>query len=52
MWSRRSHKLASLTNITSRKVKFKWTKTKQDDFEEIKHILARDNLLAYPNFNE
>ena len=30
IWPRQSHKLAPLTNITSSKVKFKWTKTKQD----------------------
>ena len=44
MWERRSHNLALLTNITSSKVKFKWTKTKQDNFNEIKWILARDTL--------
>ena len=52
MWERRSHTLAPLTNITSSKVKFKWTKIEQDDFGEIKRILARDNLLSYLNFNE
>ena len=29
-----------LTKITSVKVKFKWTKIKQDDFEEIKRIFS------------
>ena len=33
-------------------MKFKWTKTEQYDFEGIKQILARDNLLAYPGFNK
>ena len=34
------------------KVIFKWTKIKQDVFNEIKRIVACDNLLAYPHFNE
>ena len=33
-------------------MKFKWTKIKQYYFEEIKQIVARDNLLDYPDFNE
>ena len=33
-------------------MKFKWTKIEQDDFEEIKRIVSRDTLLAYPYFNE
>ena len=41
-----------LTHITSSKVKFKWTKIEQDDFEEIKRTVARDSLLAYPDFNK
>ena len=49
MWKRRSHTLVPLTKITSSKVKFKWNKTEQDNFEEIKLIVAHDNLLAYPN---
>ena len=30
----------------------KWSKIKQDTFDEIKRIVARDTLLAYPYFNE
>ena len=52
MWARHSYKLAPLTNITSSKVKFKWTKTEQDDFDEIYSIMAQDNLLTYLDFNE
>ena len=36
----------------SSKVKFKWTKIEQDDFNEIKRIVSRDNLSSYPDFNE
>ena len=52
MWSRRSHTLATLTQITPIKVKFKWNKIKQDDFEENKRILACDTLLGYTYGNE
>ena len=34
------------------KKKFKWTKVEQDSFDKIKRIMARDNLLTYPYFNE
>ena len=52
MWERRSHTLAPLTRITSSKVKFQWTKTKQDAFDEIRKTVACDTLLAYPDFNK
>ena len=32
--------------------KFKWTKFEQDAFDKIKRIVASDNLLTYPDFNE
>ena len=34
------------------KIKFKWTKIKQDAFDKIKRTVTRDNLLIYPYFNE
>ena len=43
--------LAPLTNIISSKVKIKWTKLKQDVFEEIEQIVACDNISTYPDFN-
>ena len=46
MWERHSHTLATLTKITSGKVKFKWTIIKQDAFEEIKQVTASNVLLA------
>ena len=52
MWERRSHVIAPLTKIPSNKVEFKWTKIEQDDFDEIKWIVARDNLSAFTNLNE
>ena len=44
--------LAPLTNITSSKVKFKWTDIKKGAFSKIKRIVARDTLLSYLDFNE
>ena len=52
MWEINSHILAPLTKITSTKLKFKWTKIEQYNFDEIKRIVARDTLLTYPYFNE
>ena len=52
MWARGSHTLATLTNVSPSKMKLKLTKTEQDDFYEIKWIVFRNALLAYPDFNE
>ena len=50
MWVICSHMLASLTKTTPSKVKLKWTKIEQDDFEEIKRIVSRSTLSDYPDF--
>ena len=52
MWPRRSHTLIPLTKITSINNIFKWTQIKDDALEKIKWIVAQDNLLNYPEFNE
>ena len=52
MWARISHTLAPLTKIKPGRISFKWTKIKQDAFNEIKWIVARYTLLTYPYFNE
>ena len=52
MCERLSHTLAPLTKITSDKIKCKWTKIEQDAFDEIKGIVACNNLSNYPDFNE
>ena len=52
MWARHSHKLAPLTKINPSKMNFKWTKIKQDAFNEIKRVVARDTLLTYPDPND
>jgi len=52
MWPRRAHILAPLTRLTSKKVKFHWGEAEQKAFEDMKTIVGRDTLLAYPNFDE
>ena len=52
MRERRSNTLPPLTKITSGRVKFKYTKTKQYAFGEIKLIVDRETLLIYPYFKE
>ena len=42
----------TLTRLMYIKRVFKWTQVDQDDFGEIKRIVARDTLLTYPDFNE
>ena len=34
------------------KQRFKWTQVEQEAFNKIKWIVACNNLLTYPNFNE
>jgi hypothetical protein len=52
MWIRRSETLAPLTALTSKKVKFKWTDVEQKAFDTMKRIMARETLLAYPDFSK
>ena len=52
MWPRRAHVLAPLTKLTSKKNKFVWTTVEQEAFDEMKRIIGRDALLAYPDFDD
>lgn len=52
MWQHRSHAIAPLTELTSDKVKFKWGPVQQEAFNNVKKIIARETLLAYPDFNK
>ena len=52
MWTSRSHTLVPLNKLTYIKRKFKLTQVEQDDFDEIKQIVARNTLLTYPDFNK
>ena len=52
MWARRSEILSPLTQLTSKNVKFKWLAIHQQAFENMKKIIARDTVLAFPDFNK
>ena len=39
--------LQPLTRLMSNKVKFKWTDVEQKSFDEVKQMVAHNNLLAY-----
>jgi len=52
MWVRRSHVLAPLAALTSKTTKWKWEPQHQKAFVMAKRIIAKETLLACPNFNE
>lgn len=51
MWPKRSHNLAPLTRLVGKNVKWLWTTTEQNAFEEIKKTVSREVLLTYPDFS-
>jgi hypothetical protein len=51
MIPRCSHHLALLTALTKKKVKFEWTKERQQAFNSLKNSLAREVVIAYPDFS-
>ena len=52
MWQKRSHLLAPLSALTSKQAKWEWTDNHQHAFDEIKKVIARETILAYPDFNK
>ena len=52
MWVRRSHVLAPLASLTSKTTKWKWEAEHQKAFDDMKRIISKETLLAYPDFNE
>jgi len=52
MWVRRSHVVAPLAALTSKTTKSKWEPQHQKAFAMAKRIIAKETLLAYPNFNK
>ena len=44
--------LAPLTLLTSKNVKWHWTDVHQKAFDTMKRIMAREVILAYPDFNK
>ena len=52
MWVRRSHVLAPLAALTSKTTKWKWDAEHDKAFRQMKKIISKETLLAYPDFNE
>jgi hypothetical protein len=52
MWGKRSEILAPLASLTSKQAKWKWEPEHQKAFEDMKAIISREAMLAYPDFNE
>jgi RNase H-like domain found in reverse transcriptase len=52
MWIKRSHVLAPLATLTSNKKRWDWGPQQDTAFNMAKKIIAREVMLAYPNFNE
>ena len=52
MWIKRSHVLAPLAGLTSTKSKWKWGPKQEAAFNTAKKIIAKEVMLAYPDFNK
>ena len=52
MWIKQSHVLAPLAGLTSTKSKWKWGPKQEAAFTMAKKIIAREVMLAYPDFNK
>ena len=52
MWGKRSETLAPLAALTSKTAKWVWEPEHQKAFEEMKKLISKEALLAYPDFNE
>ncbi len=52
MWIRRSHILAPLATLTSTSTPWNWTEKQSKAFALAKRVIARQVMLAYPNFNK
>ncbi len=52
MWRKRSHLLAPLSSLVSKNVPWKWGKEQQKSFDELKKVISKETLLAFPDFNK
>ena len=53
MWRRRSHLLAPLSALLSKKKsKWDWTEECEKSFQEMKEVMSEETLLAFPDFNK
>ena len=50
MWQCRSHILAPLTGLLRKKTPYKWENEHQKAFNEIKRVMAKQTILAFPDF--
>ena len=51
IWQNISELLSPLTALTSKKFKYDWKNEQQKCFDDIKRLIGREVLLAYPDFN-
>jgi hypothetical protein len=49
MWQHRSHVLAPLTVLTSKKIPWKWGTAEQRAFKEANRIISKNAMLAFPD---
>ena len=52
MWLRRSHALAPLASLTSKKTKWSWGPQQTAAFNMAKKVIAREVMLSYPDFSK
>ena len=52
MWQRRSHILAPLTKMVGKNVPFQWDREQQEAFDEIKRVMSKQTILAFPDFKK
>ena len=52
IWRQRSHILVPLSALVSKKIPFKWSGLEQEAFEETKRVIARETVLAFPDFSK
>jgi hypothetical protein len=52
MWIRRSHVLAPLARLTSKTVVWEWGAVERKAFNDMKKIICRDVMLAFPDFSK
>ncbi len=49
---RRSHVLAQLAKLTSKKVKWKWGTVESQAFQAMQKLISKHTLLAFPDFTK
>lgn len=52
LYPKRSHILAPLSSLTSAKVKWEWKDIHQQAFDEMKRVISKETLMAFPDFNK